>query len=41
MAFIEFFGHHFQIKLSTHGANSNFRFVSVNEIDFFYQGGHN
>jgi hypothetical protein len=29
------FAHHFQTKLSTHGSNLNFVFVSKNELEFF------
>jgi hypothetical protein len=29
------FGHHFQIKLSTHGSNLNSTFVIMSELEFF------
>jgi hypothetical protein len=29
------FGHHFQIKLSTHGSNLNSIFVIMSELEFF------
>jgi hypothetical protein len=29
------FGHHFQIKLSTHGSNLNSIFVIMSEIEFY------
>jgi hypothetical protein len=33
--FFGFFGHHFQIKLSTHASNLNSIFVIVSELEFF------
>jgi hypothetical protein len=30
------FTHHFQNKLSTHGLDINFRFVSMSEVELFF-----